>query len=63
MRKLRVLVLTHESLVPPDSLEGHPQQKIDEWQTEYDVMSCLRQAFIFHQTGLPTLMYLPGLRN
>lgn len=44
MKKLRVLVLTHESLVPPDSLEGHSQQEIDEWQTEYDVMSCLRQA-------------------
>ncbi|MEQ1803292.1 MAG: D-alanine--D-alanine ligase [Gammaproteobacteria bacterium] len=44
MKKLRVLVLTHESLVPPDSLDGHSQQEIDEWQTEYDVMSCLRQA-------------------
>jgi D-alanine-D-alanine ligase len=44
MKKLRVLVLTHESLVPPDSLEGHAQQEIDEWQTEYDVMSCLREA-------------------
>ena len=44
MKKLRALVLTHESLVPPDSLEGHSQQAIDEWQTEYDVMSCLRQA-------------------
>lgn len=44
MKKLRVLVLTHESLVPPDSLEGQSQQAIDEWQTEYDVMSCLRQA-------------------
>ena len=36
MKKLRALVLTHESLVPPDSLEGHSQQAIDEWQTEYD---------------------------
>jgi D-alanine-D-alanine ligase len=44
MKKLRVLVLTHESLVPPDSLAGQSQQEIDEWQTEYDVMSCLRQA-------------------
>jgi D-alanine-D-alanine ligase len=44
MKKLRVLVLTHESLVPPDSLDGHSQQEIDEWQTEYDVMSCLREA-------------------
>jgi len=44
MKKLRVLVLTHESLVPPDSLDGHSQHEIDEWQTEYDVMSCLRKA-------------------
>ena len=44
MKKLRVLILTHESLVPPDALDGHSQQEIDEWQTEYDVMSCLRQA-------------------
>jgi D-alanine-D-alanine ligase len=44
MKKLRVLVLTHESLVPPDSLDGRSQQEIDEWQTEYDVMSCLREA-------------------
>jgi len=44
MKKLRVLVLTHESLVPPDSLAGQTQQQIDEWQTEYDVMSCLRDA-------------------
>jgi D-alanine-D-alanine ligase len=44
MKKLRVLVLTHESLVPPDSLDGHSQQEIDEWQTEYDVMSCVREA-------------------
>lgn len=44
MKKLRVLVLTHESLVPPASLAGQSQQQIDEWQTEYDVMSCLRDA-------------------
>ncbi|MFM2422646.1 MAG: hypothetical protein RL291_1176, partial [Pseudomonadota bacterium] len=44
MRKLKVLILTHESLVPPDSLDGQPQHKVDEWQTEYDVMSVLRQA-------------------
>ena len=44
MKKLRVLILTHESLVPPDTLDGHTQQQIDEWQTEYDVLTCLRQA-------------------
>lgn len=44
MKKLRVLLLTHESLVPPDSLEGRTEQEIDEWKTEFDVMSVLREA-------------------
>lgn len=44
MKKLRVLVLTHESLVPPDSSAGHTDREIDEWRTEYDVMTCLREA-------------------
>ncbi len=43
MKKLRVLVLTHESLVPPDSLDGYTLQEIDEWETEYDVISVLRE--------------------
>jgi D-alanine-D-alanine ligase len=44
MKKLRVLVLTHESLVPPASLEGCTEQQINEWKTEYDVMSVLGKA-------------------
>ena len=44
MKKLRVLVLMHESLVPPDSLTGYTPQQIDEWKTEYDVMAFLREA-------------------
>lgn len=44
MKKLRVLVLTHESLVPPDSLEGYTEQQINEWKTEYDVMTQLKAA-------------------
>jgi len=44
MKKLRVLILTHESLVPPDSIAGRSEQEIDEWRTEYDVMNCLRGA-------------------
>lgn len=43
MKKLRVLLLTHESLVPPDSLDGCTRQEIDEWQTEFDVISVLRK--------------------
>ena len=42
MRKLRVLVLMHESLVPPDSMEGYSELEILEWKTEFDVVSTLR---------------------
>lgn len=37
MRKLRVLLLVHEDLVPPESLEGHKPADIMKWRTEYDV--------------------------
>ena len=43
MRKLRVLVLMHESLVPPASLEGHTEQEILEWKTEFDVVNTLTE--------------------
>lgn len=38
MRKLRVLVLMHEDLIPPNTLEGYTDKQIAEWKTEYDVM-------------------------
>ncbi|WKZ12416.1 MAG: D-alanine--D-alanine ligase [Gammaproteobacteria bacterium] len=41
MKKLRVLVLTHESLVPPQNLAGYTEQQINEFKTEYDVMTTL----------------------
>ena len=44
MKSRRILLLTHESLVPPDSLEGYTDQEIDEWETEFDVISVLREA-------------------
>lgn len=44
MKSLRVLVLTHESLVPPDDLEGYTEKEIDEFKTEYDVMAFLEEA-------------------
>jgi D-alanine-D-alanine ligase len=42
MRRLRILVLMHEDLVPPDPLDG---QEVNgaEWKTEYDVVSTLRK--------------------
>jgi D-alanine-D-alanine ligase len=44
MKKLRTLVLVHETLVPPESLKGSTEKEIDEWRTEYDVISHLKAA-------------------
>jgi D-alanine-D-alanine ligase len=43
MKRLRVLVLTHEDLVPPDSLEGREEDEIARWRKEYDVAEGLRE--------------------
>jgi len=42
MTSLKVLVVVHESLIPPTSIEGYTEQQIDEWRTEYDVITHLR---------------------
>ncbi len=34
----------HPDLVPPDSIKGYSEQEINEWKTEYDVVSTLRAA-------------------
>ncbi|HEY5559971.1 MAG TPA: hypothetical protein VIK49_09640, partial [Steroidobacteraceae bacterium] len=44
MAKQRVLVLVHETLVPPESLEGVRDQDAAEYRTEFDVISCLRAS-------------------
>src|SRR5882672_9321717 len=44
MKGLRVLVLLHPDLVPPDSLDGHDQEGNNAWQTEYDVVHTLRSC-------------------
>ncbi len=44
MKKLRILVAVHATLIPPDSLEGRDEREIDEWRTEYDVVSHLKAA-------------------
>ena len=43
MKKLRVLVLMHESLVPPEKLDGYTEEEILEWKTEFDVVNTLRE--------------------
>src|SRR5690349_11531481 len=42
MKRLRIIVPMHASLVPPESLEGHSEKEILEWKTEYDVVRTLR---------------------
>ena len=41
-KKLRVIVLCQEKLVPPDSLEGYTEKQILDWKTEYDVIQALK---------------------
>lgn len=41
MKKLRVMVLMHQDLVPPENVE-HADLAQVEWKTEYDVLSTLR---------------------
>jgi D-alanine-D-alanine ligase len=44
MKKLRVLVLCHPQLLPPDTLEGYSEKEILFWKTEYDVVTTLRAS-------------------
>ena len=41
MRRLRILVLVHETLVPPDNFDQLTDQEADEFRTEYDVINTL----------------------
>lgn len=43
MSKLRVLVLMHEDLVPPDSIQGLSDEQIAPWKSEYDVVAGLNE--------------------
>ncbi len=43
MRKLRVLVLMHPALVPPESLNGYSEKESFAWKTEYDVVTTLKK--------------------
>jgi D-alanine-D-alanine ligase len=42
-KKLRVLVLVHEDLVPPESMDGYSDKEMQEWKAEYDVVTTLRE--------------------
>ena len=43
MKKLRILVLMHEALVPPASMDGYSELEILEWKTEFDVVTTLKE--------------------
>ena len=42
MTRHRVVVLCHEDLIPPDSVEGLSESEVDAFRTEYDVTRALR---------------------
>jgi D-alanine-D-alanine ligase len=44
LKKLRVIVLCHEDLVPPDSIEGLSAKEIAPFKTEWDVISTLKKV-------------------
>jgi D-alanine-D-alanine ligase len=43
MKSCRVLTLVNANLIPPESMEGKTDREIDEWKTEFDVVSTLRE--------------------
>ena len=42
MKRLRVLVLMHEDLVPPESVEGLSDEEMADWKMEFDVLATLK---------------------
>ena len=42
IKKLRVIVLAREDLLPPDTLDGVENKEQAPWRTEYDVISTLK---------------------
>ncbi|HUG73226.1 MAG TPA: hypothetical protein VMK82_07385 [Steroidobacteraceae bacterium] len=44
MKRSRVLVVLHPSLMPPDSLAGLEPKAIEEWRTEFDVIQTLKAS-------------------
>ena len=43
MSRHRVVVLCHEDLIPPDSIDGLSASEVDAFRTEYDVTRALRE--------------------
>src|SRR3954468_13600492 len=43
-RSRRIMVLIDKELTPPDSLEGHDPNEMQEWRMEFDVISTLKKS-------------------
>ena len=43
MRKYRILLMVEKKLVPPEDISGMSEAQIDEFRTEYDILSTLRR--------------------
>jgi D-alanine-D-alanine ligase len=44
VKKLRVLLLTHPDQISPESIEGRSEREMQDWKTEYDVVTALRSV-------------------
>src|SRR5688572_2050627 len=62
MKKLRVLVLMHDYMVPPDDVTGHDLATAD-WRTEYDVLKTLREDLEHDVHALGVKDDLAGIRQ
>src|SRR4026207_778344 len=62
MRKLRVLLLMHDYLVPPEDGTGHDPGTA-QWKTEYDVLKTLRDELEHDVHVLGVKDDLAGIRQ
>ena len=62
MKRLRVLVLMHDYLVPPADISGHDPSTA-QWKTEYDVLSTLRNELGHDVHELGVKDDLAGIRQ